>query len=1086
MLSLTRLFLHHWRRFSAATLDIDSGLCLTGPDDADSAAALDALQLVLLGDPARVRFSQSRYGFTYDLESYARGRLTEDQWQRPGNTVSYVIAEFTNAHDNAKLTLGLCLETGPRLPTEITWFSLADQLNPNTFVTKGRPLPRIELKPLLRNWRGAHYFDNPLDYQAELLNCLGGLEDRFFDLIQRALHYQPLRRADEFACAWFFDEQTLDLTRLRRMRDRLGQLRAEHDRAEKQLNALQPIVKSQAELARLTQLRDGQILLTALLQATAASRHVSKLDSQISELQAQLAAARADYAAAQKTYADLESQLREAERLEFEHGLSHRRTILHWQQRYATLAADTLQQRWSSLQRQFQAAADHLRKITGLAAEEQTALNDLLAAVDAATHPDQASPGPALAAGLDTAIPILLSAHERLHAERTRLADQLASLKQQLDRLRVTTRLPDYPTTRLPDPILRMQAILEPIIGKKPPLLYEFIEVTDPRWQNAVEAMLGARRFHAIVSATWFNAARSAIDNARQAQDLKDADVHDPTQLYNRPAQPGSLAHKVSTIYPDLRAYLETLLGGIIAVESVDELRRAKHPRAIMPDCVVYSDWHTYTIPFTDYEPLVIGQHASRLSAETRQKHLDAVQSPISNLQSQLTVLDAALAGLAQAQTLALLRAGLNDSLDERPARAEAAAYEAELRGLELTPVIELQNKAQQLREAMARQNAVKDEISRRIVALELELRSYRNDLSAARAALNERDAQMAAARAQFASLAAAADEALPPHLKPDDLVAEIKSIEQKERDFDKKVRDERQRLVEAISAFSAVYQLGPALGDPNDPRYGEAFKRLGETEFPRLKEQIASAEQDIEEELRDHILRPLREQLTAVGRTLDPINDTLAELGSPYRLRADPAPETKDFYSLILNVGSPSGLAVAPAPISPTSPISPLSPDMGALFYETLTTQPEAASRLIDYRRYFTYAIETQNAEGQTVRFIGADGDAQLAFYTAIAASFVQLYRIRGDRAGRPCLRLLPFGAAFARMEAALITPVLELFKRFGLQLAAAVPLERSDYLIANLPTTVVLTPVGNTVLAEPYRNYAALPAMEAQSQPE
>jgi hypothetical protein len=1071
MLSLTRLFLHHWHRYYAATLDVDSGLCLTGPDESDSAAVFDALQFVLVGDPAQVRFHTSRYGFTHTLDSYARGRLTEDKWQRPGNTVSYAIAEFTNTVNNAKTTFGICLETGPHLKPELTWFILAEGLNPATFVTKGRPLPRIELKPLLRNWRGARFFEKPLDYQTELLSLLGGLDDSFLDLFQRALHFQPVRRVEDFTATWFFDDHPLDLTLLRRLKDRLTQLHLDYDRAEKQIAALAPIIKGQADLANLTQLRDGQTVLVAQLRSHAAQRRIASLQSQIANLQSQLSTHNAALSAQNATLNALESDLRAAERTEFENGLAHRKSILQWQSRYATLNADTARQRWTALQKQFQIELNFLRSITGLSAEEQRALTELISVVDANTAPDRAPqgepPSPALAAILNTVVPTLLAARDRLSAEQTHHVDQLANLQSQFSNLQsqinfLTTEQPKQPSLPIPEHVARMQELLAPVIGKKPALLFEFIEVTDTRWQNAVEAMLGPVRFHAIVSATWFNAARANINKQRAALNLKDADIHDPTQYNNRPAQQGSLAEKVTTIYPDLRAYLDTLLGDVLCAETLEEARH--YPRAITPDCVYYSGHHAHTFDYFDYQPTVLGKTAYRVFTEARQKKIADLQSQIANTQSQIADYESRIthsasqvSNLSHAHNLLTLRDFLSAALDERPARAEAAGYEAELRGLETAPLADLQAKAASLRAELAKQTQARAEQLRKLATLEHQLQIHTADLAVAQSAFDEAKAQAAAARKQFAAVAAAADEALPPHLKPDDLTEEIKSVEQKEKDFDKKVREERLRLIEALAALNSVYQLAPWPGDPADGRYAETHTRLTAVELPRLQRDIAGAEQEIDEELRDHILQPLRDRLAATLRTVDQINDTLIELDSPYRLHAEPTPDLSGYYALIFNT---------PHPNSPTLPH----------FLDLLAAQTDP--RLSDYRCYLQFSISARVADGGATRFTTADGDTQLAFYFIIAASFAQLYRWRkyatGD--GRPCIRLLPFGSAFARMESALVAPVLELYKRLGFQLLAATTLERSDALISTLPTTIVLTPVKDVLLPEPYRNYQAL----------
>ncbi len=1081
MLSLTRIFLHHWHRYYAATIDVDGGLCLTGPDEADAAAVLDALQLALLGDPTKVRFAASRYGFSYDVDAYARGRITEDKWQRPGNTVSYVIVEFTNTLTNGKTTHGLCIETGPRLPIEMTWFSLAEGLNPATFVTKGRPLPRIELKPLLRNWRGARYFEKALDYQTDLLTVLGGLEESCFDLFQRALRYQPVRRVEDFVFNWLLDEAPLDLSLLRRMRDRLAQLYADLERTEKQLTALQPIVKGQAEARQFASLRDGQTIIIAMLRSHAAQRQVGALEAQIANLQTQITALQTQLNQQKVLIGETEAQLRDAERREYEDGLAHRKSILEWQNRYATQQADQIRQRWARLARQLRAAGDGLRPLldgSHLAPDERTALQEFLSVLDAATDLNLVGrgepPPPALAAALNGVIPTLLAARNRLSADRTHAADQLMEwerlAKLAAERLtHLNTQLPEQPA--IPGHIGRMQDLLTPVIGKKPPLLFEFIEVSDPRWQNAVEAALGSARFNAIVSATWYNAAVSTLNKARAPQNLRDANVHDPTQLYNRPAQPGSLAEKVTTIYPDLRAYLDTILGDIICVETPAEL--SEHRRAITPTGVYHSSRQTITFAFEDYQPVVIGKTAAKVYSDMRQKQAAALQTQITNLQTSvknqqgvINSLDTALGQLAYAHTLTALSELLNAPLDERTARAEASGYEAELRALELTPLADLKSKADGLRVTLAAQNQTHGEQLYQLVSLETQLSGLQAQLSAARMALDESKVAATATRSQFPNVTAAAEEALPPHLTPADLSGEIKLVEQKEKDFDKKYRDERLRVIEALAAFNTLYQLAPWPGDPDDGRYTEAAHRFTTTELPRLKRDIANAESELDDELRDHILRPLRERLVAARRTFGQINESLATLNSPYRLSVEPVADLKDFYAFIVE-----GLAEAS-----TGEGHEASDAILAQLYDHLTSH--ADPRLSDYRRYLQYAMEIHTSEGVT-RFTTADGEPQLAFYSVIAASFAHLYRVRtdlGTPTGRPCIRLILFGSAFGRIEPELIAPVLNLFKRLNLQVVASTPLERSDYLIAGLPTVIVLTPVKETILPEPYRNYNAL----------
>ena len=134
---------------------------------------------------------------------------------------------------------------------------------------------------------------------------------------------------------------------------------------------------------------------------------------------------------------------------------------------------------------------------------------------------------------------------------------------------------------------------------------------------------------------------------------------------------------------------------------------------------------------------------------------------------------------------------------------------------------------------------------------------------------------------------------------------------------------------------------------------------------------------------------------------------------------------------------------------------------------------------RLIDYRRYLDYDIEITHVDGRISRLSRivnqtSGGETQTPFYLTIAASFVQLYRI-GERTGRPTIRLVAFDEAFSKMDQDRIGATLDLFQYFKLQIVTATPLERCEYLVPKICTSLVLTSVGDHVIVEPYRNYEA-----------
>jgi uncharacterized protein YPO0396 len=149
---------------------------------------------------------------------------------------------------------------------------------------------------------------------------------------------------------------------------------------------------------------------------------------------------------------------------------------------------------------------------------------------------------------------------------------------------------------------------------------------------------------------------------------------------------------------------------------------------------------------------------------------------------------------------------------------------------------------------------------------------------------------------------------------------------------------------------------------------------------------------------------------------------------------------------------------------------------------------------RLTDYRGYLSYDIEVLHSDGQRSqlsKIMGhtSGGETQTPFYLTIAASFLQLYGVgdgspsrnghqkakRTGPGGRPTIRLVAFDEAFSKMDQQHIGSTLDLFQKFDLQVITATPLERCEYLVPKMCTSLVLAAVGDSVWIEPYRNYAA-----------
>lgn len=605
----------------------------------------------------------------------------------------------------------------------------------------------------------------------------------------------------------------------------------------------------------------------------------------------------------------------------------------------------------------------------------------------------------------------------------------------------------------------------------------------DEHWQNAVEAMLGPRRFHIIVPPRVFSVALRELDRARAEEHLYDVGLIDleRAQRDGRSAQPGSLAEQVQPRSDLLRPYLNTVLGNIICCNSVDELRTYR--RAITADVVLYSEWTVRALRPDSYTPRYIGRRAQQSLIDELQRELQQVQVALAALEPRVRDQRALLTGLDRGRALSNLRQRLDAPLDDQPLRQQIAVWQAEIAALDLSGVAELEREEQRLQQLVNQEQQRWQDIQSQIARLEVSLQHLSEQQREAERERIEHERHSQTEHERLPQAVAAAEALLAERTAQPDLAEALRNAETSTRTFHTRMQNELICLTEAATAYNFSYQFKGMAHTIEDTSYQTELERLRATELPRYTAQIEQAQREAEEELREHVLHRLREHILLARQEFDRINDALSRLqfhGERYRFKTQPADDVREYYDLINDaqlLGTSGALFKSDFYTAHKATFD--------RFYELLTrvpktdTEREDQRRLTDYRSYLSYDIEVTHADGTSSRLsriMGqtSGGETQTPFYVTIAASFAQLYHIN-ERHQRPTIRLVAFDEAFSKMDQDRIGATLELLQSFGLQIITATPLERCEYLVPKICTNLVLTAVGDTVLIEPYRNYAA-----------
>lgn len=460
-----------------------------------------------------------------------------------------------------------------------------------------------------------------------------------------------------------------------------------------------------------------------------------------------------------------------------------------------------------------------------------------------------------LGSALDETQSVLQSALTRTQQELFGLEAQLKRLRERGDILeRELTQLRKGGTT-YSGTLERMRTQLTERLGSPPALLCEQLEVPDTRWQDAVEALLGARRFILLVPPTQFEAALQILDEASRQNQVYGVSLLDLERVQRdaRPARAQSLALEISTQQPALRAYIDSVLGEVITCETPQELRQ--HRRAVTPQVMVYQEWTVRAIAPQDFRPWYVGARAQRSQIEAREQEQRELRNEFLALTPRQATRARQVKQLERIPQLAGLRVRLDAPLDDTLLRAQIAEAETELHALDLTGIAALEAEATRWQALIQAEESNKERVSRQNAKWYAEQVQVTTNMANARSLAVEYQIQLDQVGNANTVRFAAAQVLLAARLSQPDLPEARRNAEAAARGYDTRANNAQTALTELGTAYNTRYQFIGKAHDPDETSYAADQMRLAATDLPRYLAQIEQAQQDAEEELREHVL---------------------------------------------------------------------------------------------------------------------------------------------------------------------------------------------------------------------------------------
>lgn len=1080
---LKKLLLINWHYFSHQLLEFEQLNYMTGVNASGKSTIIDALQLVLLGDTAGKYFNKSASGKSArTLDSYLCGELNDSadggyHYLRNGRFTSYVVTEWYDNVKRRSLTFGGIFDVYSPNDKTTRFFKYIGQIPDNHFIESRVPLDIPKLRDYFKRGdvKEPRFFDSGKAYRDEIYALLGGLRDKFRDLLKKAVAFNPDNDIQRFITEFICDnEKSIDIAPMQENIRNYKNLERTADELTQKKEALERIAQCFEDCEKN---RQSAVLYSYLIDRAAIQLREENLRSlrqkektasdKLLNVQENFRMESENLQILRNQYEELRLQLRNDETERRLREIEERMAQLEQAISRAQSEYDKAQGHFNLVKLHFDRAANDLlsRKSRICEAEATTGLYlDSLLSIAEQLQQVYNESEKRWQNEVLSIVRLLSDFKETAAVLFSKSEENLKQTEEALRSLRTEKESLEKGRFQFPQNALDLkQAILSQIKAKyretaEVVLVAEVAEIRGDRWRNAIEGYLNTQKFYIIVPPQYVRLAVRVFDRIKREKKVYDTGVVDTEKILKKQpqAKKNSLAEEIESDNPCVRAYLDYLLGRVMKCDTPERIRN--YPVSITDEGLLYKNYVVRALNPKLWAHPAIGQNAIAL-------RLREIASEIA-AQKQRTETYIALKTGAKAcrEIETYSQSDAERLLDTAKQLADCDAFRQEIMALEQERSVLDMGNLIVLRE---RVQDKKDEID----ASERECRSLQEASGEIRGGLsvlqNDTIPKVEGEireRRQALSLSFDADwvEATgePRYLaelsKRGD-AGEISAAFPREKSrAENAVTRFRENLVSQRTKFNHDYKMGYDIDAADNREYAEALRIINENTLPDYLTRIADTKKKAMEEFQEDFLSKLSEKIRSVNHDIKELNYAISSASfgeDTYRFKVEPNSNYERYYKMITDDMLMGGYTLMSNQFNEKyrEEISELFAVMTGEGNSSLD-QSEYEKRVAlftDYRTYLTFDIEVINKDGEKQRLSRtidkkSGGETQTPFYIAVLASFAQLYRMGRDKKANTA-RLIIFDEAFSKMDGERIEKSIMLLRKIGFQVILSTPSERA-----------------------------------------
>jgi|LAHS01.1.fsa_nt_gb uncharacterized protein YPO0396 len=1065
MKTLCRIRLINWHYFINETINIKGSVLISGENTSGKSTVLDAIQLVLTTNTRKFNIAANEKS-KRDLKGYVRCKTGDEDraYVRKGSVITYVALEFYEEKTFKYFTLGVKIDSPDEESSlKIRWFREECKLDELAFLTDGRPSTTEEFR---KNDRKIQLISQNSEAKLRFGQRLGNLEDRFFDMIPKSLAFKPMDNIKDFINKFILSESKIEVASLRNNIGVLKELEDLMDVTKLKVADLKGILLKYDEIVS----KDKEIIINDIL--------IKK---------AEIEALKIDY---EKVIKDnllykKSLEIEKEKKGEYNNSLANERNrlnelIISMNQNETTVLITQTKHRIEILKEKAKGLNKSVEKLDDMIAKIYDALS-LLSKQDIFVAKREelyslSHHNTAIDKKLDIVYILekdLANYYDKYNSEylnSKKLIEEYRTEKSKLEK-----EIKDLENKKLTYPSTTnklKEAIEEEFISlgikSEVRIFSDLLEITDTKWQNAIEGYLNTQRFYLIVEPQYYKTGLDVynkIKNEVHTVGLVNTEKID-TQ---KQADINSLAYLLKSENRYAKAYAVYLLNKVIRCDDVHDLKDYKV--AITADCMLYQNFAVRKIDSLIYRTPFIGANAYKIQLMIKRKELEELNKEIKVENSKLIIFEELTEKLSKCN-LEIVKENINAPLELKNNIEQIDNEKIELKKAESDPsYLQIKILIDECRKIVV--NKEKD-----ISAIDIELGKLDQRIKSNNELMSEKKRVINIQESNYNNLCEKCSEEevqegvdkFNEQIKLKAPAVIVQNFSPRRVGLINKKNDLNIELINLQNKYCNNYKCDLGSGYEQIKEYVNEHHKLISSDIIKYEEDLKKAKENCELEFRESFLARLKENIENAKQEFKNLNNALKGIyygEDSYKFEITYDKKKESIYKMITSKNNFEGYNLFSDSFNEEYKI-----EIEDLFAK-LTAYDDQGEKVLeeytDYRSYLDYDIIVEKSDGTQQKFSKiygekSGGETQTPYYVAIAASFVQLYKL-GDT-----IRIIMFDEAFDKMDDNRISSMMDFLNNQDFQIILATPPAKMEVIGEKVDTILLSMREGTSSIIEEY----------------